>query len=126
MGGLQNKVASVFSYEWFLLLCKTSPEQEHQSRTLLRKSCDGGIRKAFPAMSLMGSGLLFAHGERGIEQQCPVVRPLTKVTRAWDGSSKVVLHFLEDVLERGRVSHPIIHREAKPVGLTLAVIGVLT
>ena len=65
-------------------------------------------------------------GQCGVEQQHALVGPAGQVSARRDVDAQVALDFLEDVLQRGRESHAVVHGEAKPMCLSGTMIGILT
>ena len=85
-----------------------------------------GVGKLLPAASGMRGGFVCAHRKHGVQQQHALLGPAVEVAALRHGHPRIVVHLLEDVLQRRRERHSVAHREAEPVGLTLAVVGVLT
>ena len=69
--------------------------------------------------------LAAAHGEHGVKQQNALLRPARERASA-RFFARVRFDFFEDIDERRRKLHALTHRKRHSVGLTRAVIGVLT
>ena len=74
----------------------------------------------------MRCGFVGADGEHRIQQQHPLFGPAVEVAAARDGRPRIVAHLLENILQRRRKSYAVPHRETEPVGLSLAVVGILS
>ena len=102
-----------------------SPEHIDQMLALACKGLDGGVGEVAPAQHGVAVGLVGPHRERGVEQQHALARPALQVAAGGHGSAHVLLYLLEDVLQRGREGHAVLHREAQAVSLAGLVVGVL-
>ena len=74
----------------------------------------------------MAVGLMGTHCQRSVEQQHALLSPSCQIAALRNGCSQVLLYLLEDILQRGRKLHTVLHREAQPVGLSRFVIRVLS
>lgn len=75
-----------------------SPEEEHDTLTILRESLDGRIGELLPPLVLMRAGLVRPHGEGGVEQQHPLVGPTAEVARGGgDVDGEVGVDLLDDI-----------------------------
>ena len=103
-----------------------APKDEDEVLALLRQGADGGVGELFPAVARVRGGLSGAHCQRGIEEQHPFPSPFLEIARARHGHAEVVVQLLEDILQAGRERHTVGHREREAVGLSRAVVRVLT
>ena len=88
-----------------------APKDEDKVLALFREGTDGSVSELFPAVARVRGGLSGAHRQRGVEQQHSFPRPLFEVARTRNGNTKVVVQFLENVLQAGWERNPIRHRE---------------
>ena len=93
--------------------------------SLLSQDANGGIGEFFPTLALVRACLVSAYGERGVQHQHALFGPSGEVSARRNLKSEVALDFLEDILKGGWKGHAVVHREAKPVCLSGAMIGVL-
>lgn len=119
-----------------------TPEQEDQMLAVVGQSFDGGVGKRLPTLARVAVGLAFLYGERSVEQQYALICPARQIATLWQSGGSadalwgcscghewwlsVLAHqLLIDVHERWRWLYALLHREAKPMCLTSAVIGIL-
>ena len=102
-----------------------APKQEHKSLALLRQPLDGTVGEALPSVVLMRARGVLAYRQRGVQQQHTLLCPLLQVAAGRGHKPHVVMQLLEDVDERLRERHAVLHRETQPVGLSHLVVGVL-
>ena len=102
-----------------------SPKQEHQAFALLREALNGAVCEGFPAMTLVRSRLMGAHRERSVEQQHTLVRPRLQITASRWNEPNIRTQLLEDILQRLRNRHAVLHRETQSVRLPFPMIRVL-
>ena len=75
----------------------------------------------------MGTCLMGADGEGGVEKKHSLLGPSCKVTFfGRNGNTQVAVYLFDDVHQRRRYSDTVTHREAEPVSLTRFVVGVLS
>lgn len=122
--GAQYAVARGVGYG-SLALGIAAPEHVDDIVLMQADGTHHGIGELLPAVSGMRGGLVGTHRQYGIEQQHALLGPTVEVAACGYGGAGIVVHLLEDVLQRGRKGHAVAHREAQTVGLTLAVIGIL-
>lgn len=79
-----------------------------------------------PAAPLVTSGSMFAHGQRGVEQQHALLCPAYKASALRHRRAQVVLNLFEYVDKRWRKRHAVAHREAQSLSLPRLVVGVLS
>ena len=103
-----------------------APKQEDEIVAVAGESVNGGIRECLPSDSGIGFWGMFAHGQRGIEQKHALTGPAGKVAVSGERGSRIVGDLLEYVDERRGHLDARSHGEAKAVGLTRPVIGILT
>ena len=65
------------------------------------------------------------HGERGVEQQHALFSPACEVAAFGHGCAEVLLYLLEDVLQRRRERHTVVHGEAESLCLSLLMVRIL-
>lgn len=83
--------------------------------------------RVFPAHVLVFAGLPGLRGQSRIEQQHPLLGPIRKVRWTVQGKAQVLTSFLEHVSQRRRPRQQrILNAECQPVGLTRAMVRVLT
>ena len=80
-----------------LLLGGPSPEDEHHRVLPLIQQLDHAVREDLPALVPMGMGGMLPHGQHGIEQQHPVLRPALQASVGRRIDPKIILQFLEDI-----------------------------
>ena len=102
-----------------------TPEHVNQSFAVGRQGLDGGVGEEAPAQPLVAVGHVGSHGQRGVEQQHPLLGPSCQVAIGGHVGPQVVSNLLEDVEQRGRHGHPFGHREAQSHGLSGLMVGVL-
>ena len=124
MGGCQHQMLVPVD-EGPLLLGVSSPKDEHQVFPLFGQGTDGGIGKLLPTLALVRTCLMGTDGERGIEQEHPLVGPTGEVSARRDVDAQVALDFLEDVLKGRREGHAVVHGETESVCLSGTVVRVL-
>ena len=124
MGRGEDKVARAVYHRAFLLRV-AAPKQENEVFALRRQPCDDRVGEGLPALSLVGTRLVGADGERGVEEQNALLRPAAQTAALGRAAAGVGLYFLKDVLQRGRQLHSVFYREAQPLGLSRLVVGVL-
>lgn len=126
MGGLEDHV--FFGVDRFCLILRgLPPKQKHHLIALVIDHRDDLVRELLPAALGVGVGLAVLDGERGVEQEDSLLRPLAEV--AVLGHSEldllVAAQVLVDVLQRGRRGHGFEHAEAESMGLSGLVVRVL-
>ena len=84
-----------------------------------------GIRKRFPSLVLMRTGLMSSNRKRGVEQQNTLGCPPQQITAGRSLNTQVRFKFLEDIDQRRRVRGAILNRKAQTVCLSGFVIGIL-
>lgn len=104
----------------------SSPKQKHQALPFFGQAMHHRIGKKFPAFVLMRAGLMGTNGEGGVEQQDSLAGPAFQIARGQRLQAQILTNFAKDVFERRGQSHPLLYREAKPVGLSWFVIGILS
>lgn len=65
-----------------------------------------GIRKRFPSLVLMRTGLMSSNRKRGVEQQNTLGCPPQQITAGRSLNTQVRFKFLEDIDQRRRVRVP--------------------
>ena len=90
------------------------------------QSLNGGIGELLPAQRSVAVGLVGTYRQRSVQQQHALLCPARQVARGRNRCAEVGLYLLEDVLQRRREHHPVLHREAQPVGLSRLVVRVLS
>ena len=111
--------------EGCLAACGGAPQHEHEMLPVLAEQADDLVGEGLPPVSAMAEGLAGTHGEAGVEQEHTLAGPAAQIAALGDGGTGLGLYLLEDIAQRGREIHPVIHAEAKPMGLARAMIGVL-
>lgn len=104
----------------------TTPQQEDEMFSLLAERAYDGIGELFPSSALMGSGLVLAHGEGGIEQEHALGSPSSQTSARGHGYAEILLYLLEDIDQRRRKGNAVCHGEAQAFGLSRLMIGVLS
>lgn len=102
------------------------PKKEHEVFAFTRQMCDNGIGKCFPTAALMRSGHMGTHRKRCVQQQHALTRPARQVAALRYFSTYVTLDFLENIEQRRRKSHSVVHRKAQSVRLIDVMIRVLS
>ena len=112
-----------------------APEHEnHRARILGHDPpghhMDDGVGQGLPAQPGVGPGPAQLRGQHGIEQQHALARPAPEVSGGVAALCgilpKVPGDLLEDIAQRGRRGHPVGHGKGQPVGLSRAVVRVLS
>lgn len=86
---------------------------------------DYGIGELFPALFLMGAGLIGLYGECGIQEQHSLSGPVVQIAGFWHIYFEIFGNFFVNILQRWGKGYVFIHGEAKTIGLPGTVIGVL-
>ena len=102
-----------------------APQDKDHVFLFVRYFFDDRIGKFLPAFFLVGAGRGGPDGERGIEQQHPLLCPTPQIPRRRKGLSQVVLHLFKDIHQRRREPHPLAHGKTQAIGLAGAVVRVL-
>ena len=123
--GLQQQVVLLI-YHVRLPARVAAPQHVDQVLAAGGQCAYGGVGELLPAQRGVAVGLVGTDGQRGVEQQHALTGPPSQVARWRHGCARVVLYLLEDVLQRGRKGHAVLHREGESVGLSWLVVGVLT
>ena len=105
--------------------CGGAPQHEHEMLPVLAEQADDLVGEGLPPVSAMAEGLVGTHGEAGVEQEHALAGPAAQIAALGDGRAGLGLYLQEDVAQRGRKIHPVIHAEAEAVGLARSVVGVL-
>lgn len=113
-------------YQRSLLAGRSSPQHEYQALTFTAQRTDYRIREYLPSMPAMAESLMLPYTQAGVQQEHTLLGPSGKVTALWHGSTRFRLYLLEDILQRGRELHAVIHAEAQSVRLTGLMVRVLT
>ena len=108
----------------FLGVC--TPKEKDEVVFLIRESLDDGVGEGLPTFILVRSGLVGADGESGIEEENALVCPALEIACLGRSFSQVRSDFFVDIDKRRGNSDVIGDRKAETIGLTRAVIGVLT
>ena len=124
VGGCQHQVLLAVD-ECTLLLGIGTPKDEHQVLPLVGQCTDGCVGKFLPTLALVRACLVSTYGECGVQHQHALFSPSGEVSARRNLNAEVALDFLEDILKGGWKGHAVVHREAKPVCLSGAMIGVL-
>ena len=124
MHRFQHEVARLVNHI-SLSPCKASPQHIDDMVTLRGKRMNGCIGECLPSQRGMAVGKMCPHRECGIEQQHPLLRPSGKVSRLGNRTAQGIVYLLEDVLQRRRERHPVLHREAQSMRLSRLMIRVL-
>ena len=102
-----------------------APKQEDEPLTLHRQPLDGAVSEGLPAVPLVRARLMRPHRERRVEQQHPLVGPRLQIPASRRHKSHIRDQLLEDVLQRLRNRHPVLHRETQAVRLPFPMVRVL-
>ena len=124
MHGLEYAVALRVGDGPFFL-CVAAPEHVDDTLLALGDGAYHGVGEGFPPMPGVRGCLVGADGQHGVQEQYSLLGPAVEVARRGDGCPGVVGNLLEDVLQRGWERHAVAYREAEPVGLSGAVVGIL-
>ena len=103
-----------------------APKHKDHVVLLVGDLLDHTIGELLPPFVLVRTRLPFPHAQRGIEQEDALVGPSGKVAGLRERDMKVPLNLLEDIDERRRKLHPVIHGETEPVRLSVPMVRVLT
>ena len=95
---LEHQVA-LLVYHIRLSTGKSSPKHIYQVLPLRSQCTDGSVGERLPPNLRMAVGLMGTHGERGIEQQHPLLRPTTQIARRGNGDIEIILYLLKDILQ---------------------------
>jgi hypothetical protein len=130
-GGKRRRVRC-FQYQVFpgvdqraFFLRGATPEQKNDGFALLADGADDGICEFLPAFALMRASSGLPHGQRRIQQQYSLRRPLRQVAMARHLDTAIPFDLFVDI-SKARWDVLALGREAKTVRLPLSVIGVLT
>ena len=103
-----------------------APEHIDQMLAMGCQGLYGGISELLPTETTVAIRLMGTHRQRCIEQQHPLFCPARQVARLRDGRTEVILYLLEDILQRRREHHPILHGETQSMCLSGLMIRVLS
>lgn len=109
-----------------LLLRIATPQHIDNTLLALGNKPHHRIGKSFPASSCVRSCLVRPDGQNSVEHQHSLFRPAVEISTQRHGLTHIISHLLEDIAQRWRKIHSIIHREAQAIGLSVSVIGILT
>jgi hypothetical protein len=124
MDGLEHQMAGCVDEGGFLLGI-AAPEEEDGVGAVSVDDGDNGIGELLLSVVGVGVGLPLSHGEGGVEQQHPLVCPALQVARGGNRCTQVTLYLFIYILQRWWHFHAVVDREAKAVGLSFFMIGVL-
>lgn len=122
---LQHKVLRLV-YHICLASRVATPQHIDQMLALCSQSTDGRISKLLPAQCRMAVGLMGTYGQRGIEQQDPLLGPARQITCLRKGRAQIILNLLEDILQRWRKLYPVLNGETQSMCLSRLMIRVLS
>ena len=124
MGRLQNQVSGIREHRLFHL-CGTPPQDKHDWPVLLIQNADCRVRKLFPANPSMGIRLVGTHGQNRIQKQHPLICPFCQAAVIRYITSAVVMELFINIHQRRRNLYIRLHRETKPMRLSVPMIRVL-
>ena len=109
-----------------LHLSRPPPEKKHDRAILLVQDPDGRISKLFPADPSVGIGLMCTYSQHCVQKKHALLCPFFQITVVWDITSHIILKFLINIHQRWRCFHTFFYGKAKPMSLSVIVIGVLS
>ena len=125
MGSRQYTMPSTVDKSPFFLSIRP-PQHKHDMLPFIIQSPDHGIRKLFPAFSLMRTGLMGTYRQCGIEQQHTLLRPTGQVPALRHRCPQIRLYFLEYILQGRRKGDSVIDGKTQTMRLPWPVIRVLS
>src|SRR6266508_6240720 len=109
-----------------LFLRVAPPEHEHQALALAVEHFDNGVRELLPTLVLMASSSPGFHGERCIEQEDALLRPVSKMAVIRRLDPQIIFQLDENILQAGRNIHSRPHGKTKAVRLIRSMVRILT
>ena len=125
MNTFKHKITGLV-YHISLTTCKTTPEHVNNTLALCCQSADCSIGELLPTQRSMTVSLMGTDSKCGVQEQHPLLGPTRQVTRGRNGCTQVIGNLLENILERWREWHTILHRKAQSVRLSWFMIRVLS
>ena len=95
---LENTMARVVDQS-FLAAGKTTPKHKDQILPPIAECLDGGIGKYSPPSPLVAVCDVCPDGQRGVEQENPLLRPARQVTGLTDRRTQIGGNLLIDILQ---------------------------
>ena len=108
-----------------LFLSRTPPKKIHNGAVLFIDRTDNGIRKVFPAFSLMRIRLVSPDRQHRVQHENSLLCPLLQISVVGDVTPQIIVKLRIDVLERRRNPLPRQHGKRQTVSLIGPVIGIL-
>ena len=103
-----------------------APQHEHQMRLPFADQFNDPVGEKLPALVLVRVGVGALDGHGGVEHQHALIGPALQVAVVGDVDVQVAFQLFIDIDQRRRCRHARLHREAQAMGLTRAVVRVLT
>ena len=126
MGRPQDQMSRIGQHRR-LGLGRCTPEHIYNGAVLGIDSLQDGIRELLPAMVPVGIGLMCSDDcQDRIEEQDALFRPGCQTAVIRNPASQVIMKFLINIDQRRRDLGARLDRKAKPVGLVVPMIGILS
>src|SRR5713226_4386802 len=109
-----------------LFLRVAPPEHKHQALAFAVEHVDDCVRELLPALVLMAPGFPGFHGERRIEQEDALLRPMGKMSVIRRLDSQIIFQLDENILQAGRNIHSGPYGKTKAVRLIRSMVRILT
>ena len=110
----------------FFHLGRSSPEKIYDRAVLIIQSLDNRIGKLFPADSSVGKRLVGADGQYCVQKKYALFCPFFQSAVVRNIAAQVAVEFFINVYQRRGNVYIFSYREAKAVGLSIVMIGILT
>ena len=110
----------------FFHLGRSSPEKIYDRAVLIIQGLDNRIGKLFPADSSVGKCLMGANGQYCVQKKYALFCPFFQAAVVRNLAAQVAVEFFINVYQRRGNVYIFSYREAKAVGLSIVMIGILT
>ena len=107
------------------LLRGLAPEHKDNGLSPVTDVANNLIRKPLPPTFAMRVCFVRPNRQHGVQHQHALLRPTRQIAVRRNLAAGIVSEFTIDILQRRRQRHVSLHREAKPVSLPRAVVGIL-
>lgn len=122
----QHEVPLVRDQSLLRLRIRAPKDEDHGFFSLVQQ-LDDSVCENLPALAAVRSCLVLTHSKTGIQKQYALLRPgdQTAVVLRRRQDPEVIMKLLEDIHQRRRLLHALLHRKSESVCLSLFMIGIL-